>query len=434
MTPDQSGLVVSSGAQHRTGRRETPLRTDVPGSGTEPQRNGDPADSPIFAIPQWLERSTAWAWRLLVLAAAAVVVALLLARVRVVVVSVLVALLVAGMLGPPAARLRRHNWPSLLATWTVLLTAAVVIGGLLFGALALVVSELTSDSTRWRSIGDDVRAWLTTDSPVTFTDAQIDRAWESVTSAAISGAGGASDAARLLVEFGAGVFLGIVLTLFFVHDFVHDGESMWQWLVRRVAPARRDAMDMAGRRTIVALGGYVRGLAITGMVGAVLIGAVLFALGVPLALPLAIITLFGAFIPIVGATFAGSLAAIVALVTEGVGDAIVVALAILVIQQVEGDVVMPLAMRHHVRLHPAIVIVGITSGGALAGVIGAFLAVPAAAATVAVISTLRTASRRQMLAPEAVSQRPHMGTPTATGATTDDSADRPPPDRPPRRT
>lgn len=134
----------------------------------------------------------------------------------------------------------------------------------------------------------------------------------------------------------------------------------------------------------------MRGVAITGAVDAVAIGVGLLIIGVPLALPLAGITFVASFFPIVGATTAGALAATVALVTNGPGDALLVALLTLVVQQVEGDVIMPLVMARQVRLHPAAILTALAVGGAVAGIVGAFVAVPIAAMATAAGSALRT--------------------------------------------
>jgi predicted PurR-regulated permease PerM len=129
------------------------------------------------------------------------------------------------------------------------------------------------------------------------------------------------------------------------------------------------------------------------LVDAVLIGILLAVLGVPLLVPLVVLTFFGAFFPLVGATVAGIVAALVALVTEGVSDALIVGAGILVIQQVEGDVLQPLVLGRSVKLHPIVILLSLTAGAILAGIAGAFLAVPVAAVAVSVGSYLRGLGR-----------------------------------------
>jgi predicted PurR-regulated permease PerM len=113
----------------------------------------------------------------------------------------------------------------------------------------------------------------------------------------------------------------------------------------------------------------------------VFIALALILIGVPLVLPLAVLTFFGAFFPLVGAITAGTVAALVALVTGGFTDALLVAASALVVQQIEGNVLQPLIMGRQVELHPAVTLLAVTGGGAVAGIVGAFLAVPIAAVT-----------------------------------------------------
>jgi len=105
----------------------------------------------------------------------------------------------------------------------------------------------------------------------------------------------------------------------------------------------------------------------------------LLVLGVPLVVPLAVITFLGAFIPIIGAFVAGAFAVLIALVSEGVTDALIVLVIVLLVQQIEGNVLQPIIQGRGFNLHAAVVILAVTAGSSLAGIIGAFLSVPIAA-------------------------------------------------------
>ena len=83
-------------------------------------------------------------------------------------------------------------------------------------------------------------------------------------------------------------------------------------------------------------------------------------------MPLAVITFFAAFVPLIGAFVAGLLACLVALVSGGVVDALLVLGAIILVQQVEGHVLYPLLMSRAVHLHPAVIVVSLAAGGILA--------------------------------------------------------------------
>lgn len=339
----------------------------------------------LFGVPAWVSNLASWAWRILVIVAALVVFGFAFQRLRVVIVPVFTALMLASVLAPAVRWLMARRLPRLLATWLVLLATAVAVSGVLIAAGWGLTTELAGDSARWDDVRADVREWLR-DGPLDLSTATIDDLEDDVRSAVVGGVTSlGSSRASLMIELISGVFLTIALTFF----FVKDGPEMWRWLMQRVDPDRREALDEAGTEAIGTLSSYFRAVAITGVIDAVVIGVGLLIIGVPLVVPLAIITFFGAFFPVVGATAAGAIAAVVALVAGGPVDAVLVVLLTLAVQQIEGDVIMPVIMGHSVPLHPAVVLAALTAGGALAGIVGAFVAVPAAAVSTKAISVLR---------------------------------------------
>lgn len=132
-------------------------------------------------------------------------------------------------------------------------------------------------------------------------------------------------------------------------------------------------------------------------VDAVLIAIALALIGVPLVMPLAVLTFFGGFLPLIGAVLAGTVAALVALVTGGFVDAALVVGATILIQQVEGDVLAPIVLGRAVSLHPVVIILALTAGAVLGGVVGAFLAVPLAAVATTVVSYARSQADPNLL-------------------------------------
>ncbi|NLT05792.1 MAG: AI-2E family transporter, partial [Solirubrobacterales bacterium] len=250
--------------------------------------------------------------------------------------------------------------------------------GLLAGLAALIgppfVRELDALSAEVTDAIDRAEEWLV-DGPLDLSQQQlgdaVDRAAEqlrdnvgALTQTALSGA-------IVVVEIATGAALAIVL-LFFL---LKDGGRIWEWVLGLFGD-RRDDADAVGRRAWAALGGYVRGATIVAAFDATLIGLALLVIGVPLVLPLAVITFFAAYVPIVGATVSGLLAVVVALVTLGFVEALLVLAAIVAVQQLEGNVLQPVVMGHTVRLHPIATLLAVTAGALLYGVIGAFVAVP----------------------------------------------------------
>jgi predicted PurR-regulated permease PerM len=197
-------------------------------------------------------------------------------------------------------------------------------------------------------------------------------------------AGGVFGGALLLLEIVAGALLAVVLLFY----FLKDGERMWDGLVGLLPERKREPAREMGYRAWTTLGAYLRGISVVALVDAVLIGIVLLVVGVPLVLPLMVLTFLGAFFPLVGAALAGSFAALVALVSEGFVTALIVVVAIIVIQQLEGDLLYPVVVGRQVELHPVVVLLALTAGAVLGGVIGAFLAVPVAAVATSIASYL----------------------------------------------
>jgi putative heme transporter len=187
------------------------------------------------------------------------------------------------------------------------------------------------------------------------------------------------------------LLVGTLLALFLLFFFLKDGDRIWAWLVGLFPRRARADVDAIGHRNWAVLGGYLRGVAIVALVDAVLIGAALAALGIPFVLPLALLTFLGGFFPIIGANLAGFAAVMVALVSDGLLAALIVAAVVLVVQQLEGHLLQPLIVGRSVKLHPIAILLALTAGGVLWGIPGAFCAVPLTAVAASTFSYLRTA-------------------------------------------
>lgn len=339
-----------------------------------------PPDTP--AVPRALNVLAAWSWRLLVIAAAAAVVLLALSRLRVVVLPVFAALLICTFLTPLVDRLHRRGLHRAVATTIVSAGALAAVAGLV-AAFALQVranlDELVSGS---REGIRQVEEWLVR-GPAGVERSQLrdatDAAIDRLTSADGLLQSGLLTRAGTAAEVIGGLALAVVLTFF----FLKDGATMWSWLMRRLGPQAGPHVDAAGRRAWGGLGGFMRGQAIVAAADAVFIGLGIWLLGVPFALPLATLTFFAAFFPIVGAVVAGSAAVLVALATEGVITALLLLGVVVAVQQIEGNVLEPVVMSRTAQLHPVVVLLALAAGASLGGLVGAFLAVPIAAAAAA---------------------------------------------------
>jgi predicted PurR-regulated permease PerM len=124
---------------------------------------------------------------------------------------------------------------------------------------------------------------------------------------------------------------------------------------------------------------FIRQQALVGFIDAFFIGIGLWAFGVPLVIPLAVLTFFGGFVPIIGAFVAGAFAVLIALVSNGLTTALIILAIVFLVQQIEGNILQPIIQGRGFNLHAAVVILAVTAGSSLAGIIGAFLSVPVAA-------------------------------------------------------
>lgn len=339
-------------------------------------------------VAPWLQTAAAVSWRVLALSAALVVVILLLAELSLIVLPLIIALLLTTVLGPPAWWLQRRGTPPAAAAGLVVVAAVVGFFGL-FGVL------VPTAVTEFRDFGDE-----------------LTRGWEDVVDWLVQGPFGLSpsDVGDLFDQAGVqlrenagtittGVLTGavaalefvvaLVLTVVILFFLVKDADPIVAWLRDRIPFAGRADVRAGAHRAWRTLGGYIRGAAIVALADAVGIAIGLVVIGVPLVFPLAFLTFVGGFFPIVGAVVAGLVAVLVALVSGGLVDALLVLAVVVGVQQLESNLLQPVVMGRAVRLHPLVVLVALTSGGVLAGIVGAFLAVPVTAVVAGVGNELR---------------------------------------------
>lgn len=349
-----------------------------------------PADSPETprGVPPFLEKVAALSWRFIVVVVAAAIVIGVLVRLRIVVLPIVVSLFVATLLMPVADRLRSWGAKPALAAALTMGAAIVLFGAVMSFIVVQAIEEFGTLSEDVSEATDEIEDWLV-DGPLGLERQQVadgrDEIAASIDENSDALTAGAVRVGSLALEVVAGAVLTVVL-LFFV---LKDGHRAGDALTGVVGSDRGDDLRRLGAKSWTTMSGYLRGVAITGVVNAVIIGIGLALLGVPLVVPLMLITFAGAFLPLVGATVAGVLAAMVALVSGGPGTALAVGALVLVVQQVEGDVLAPLVLGRAVRLHAVTILLALTAGSVVAGIVGAFLAVPVVAVGKTVIEHYR---------------------------------------------
>ena len=341
----------------------------VRGRGTRP--HGD------AAMPGWYRTAAAASWRFLAIAGAVVAVMYSLVHLRVIVLPIILALLASTLLLPIVRWLRSHRVPEGLAAALAMLAAVLALAAVLTAIAPSLGNQFGDLRTRSedgvRQVTDELAK-----PPFNLSEREIrervDQGLNGLRENSGPLARGLGSGAVLLGEVLTGLIVAVLLCFF----LLKDGEQMWAFLLSLVRERSRRDVDEVGTRVYTALAGYVRGIALVGLADAILIAIGLLIIGVPLVVPLAVITFFAAFVPLIGAFVAGLLAVLIALVSGGVVDALLVLGVIILVQQVEGHVLYPLLMSRAVHLHPAVIVVALAAGGILAGIIGVFLAVPAA--------------------------------------------------------
>ncbi|MEA2902092.1 MAG: hypothetical protein QOH36_1979 [Actinomycetota bacterium] len=342
-------------------------------------------------VPRVLDGAAAWSWRMLLVVAATAVAVLILIQLYVVVVPVVLALFLASVLEPLAARLRRHGWPASLAAITVFVGALGVVLAALVWIGASVASQFGDLGEQIDKAVDDAKDWAQGE-PLNWSQEKVDELESEVRETVRSASGGVAEQAAGQARLAGEVLGGIVLLLFTLFFVMKDGARMADWLLERVPPRNRDDVVAITRHSRFIMKQYLVATAATGFIDAVLIGLALWVLGVPLILPLAVLTFLGGFIPLVGASVAGLLAAVVALVTNGLGTALLVVAATVAVQQIEGNLLQPLILERAVRLHALVTVWAVSAGLLVGGLLGAFISVPLVAIAVGIGSHYRSAS------------------------------------------
>ncbi|MEV4683178.1 AI-2E family transporter [Streptomyces kurssanovii] len=314
---------------------------------------------------------------LLVLVATAVALWVL-GRMWSVVWPLIVGLLLTTLTWPLTRFLRRHGWSPALAASTVTVLFLAVAAGV----VALIAVPVASQSGE---LSDGVvegiqrlREWAA-GPPLNIGDAQINQAFDSAVARAQDGVGSMVSAVVTGVGTVVNGVVTAVLALFLMFFFLKDGPRFLPWLARQLPGRLATDVPTVAERGWETLGSFVRSQAAVGLLDAVLIGLGLWVLGVPLVLPLAVLTFVSAFVPIIGALFAGFVAVLIALVSNGLTDALIVLAVIVVVQQLEGNVFQPMIQSRGLGLHAAVILLAVTLGGSLAGIVGSLLAVPVAA-------------------------------------------------------
>jgi predicted PurR-regulated permease PerM len=325
-----------------------------------------------------IRKTAAWAWRLLVILAAAVALLWVIQKLEIIVVPVLVALLLSALLLPVVDWLDQRGLPRGGAVALVLLGGFAILGGILAFVILQFIDGLPGLTEQVAQSIESTRRWLI-NGPTHLRSEQIDSAGNAAIEALHNNqaklTSGALSTAATVTE----LVTAAVLVLFTLIFFLYGGRNIWQYVLQVIPSDVRARVHEAGNAGYGSLIGYVRATFLVALTDAAGVGAGLAIMGIPLALPLASLVFLGAFIPLIGALISGLLAVVVALLAKGIVYALMTLGVLIAVNQVEAHLLQPLVMGRAVSIHPLAVVLAIATGGVLAGIVGALLAVPTVA-------------------------------------------------------
>lgn len=330
------------------------------------------------AVPIGLRVTASYAWRLLVIAAVVAGIIWIVIQLKLLVIPLMVGILITALLWPAFQWMLRHGFPRWAAVAVSIIGTIAIVTVLFWLVIWQVRAQLPDVQERSSQAIEDFRQFLL-NGPLHLSESQIqgyvDQALEIINEQAqllLNGALAVGTTAAHIVT-------GAVLALFILICLLADGAGIWRWTLRLFPRAARPAADAAATNGFATLVNYARTQLFVAAIDAVGIGVGAALLGVPLAIPVAVLVFLGSFVPIVGAVVTGAFAVLLALVYNGPWIALAMLGVVLAVQQIEGHILQPIMMGSAVKVHPLAVVLVVAGGSMVGGIPGALFAVPLAA-------------------------------------------------------
>jgi putative heme transporter len=365
----------------------------VPEIEPEATATDDPAPRP--RVHPWVATAGGYAWRLIAIGIVGWAVLELLEALWVLVLAASVAVLLGRALDPVANLLRRAGLRPALVAAVTLLGFLAVLAGVVALLVPAIVDEFSDLGPTLEDAVDDLEDWLVEDSPFDVSRQDIedfrDEAGDRVSNALESQGGAVVSGTLVVFEVVTGLVLALITTFF----VLKDGDRFGRWVLGFSPDDHQPLVRRLAARSWRTLGGYLKGSATLGVIEGTIIGLTVWLVGGALAVPVAVITFFAAFIPFAGAVLAGAVAVLVTLVTAGFGNAVIVLIVAVAVQQFDNDLLAPIVFGRNLALHPLIVLGAIVAGSTLFGPFGAVLAVPVTAVVINLVAEWRLHGREQ---------------------------------------
>jgi len=327
-------------------------------------------------VPPWIDRVAQFSWRILISIALVALIVGVLNALPLMVVPVILATIFTAALDPLVEALMRRGRSRARAAIIVVAGGFLAIVGLLALAFASLFKQADEIAATANAGADDVD---------TASGGQLG----SLTDVLESGSGQALQTIEGMSGALPAIITVTVLSTLLTYYFLRDGGELWQHILSHAGPDARSSINGAATRAFDVLGGYMIGTAGISFVGAASMFVIMVILGLPLALPVFVLSFILGFIPYIGSLISTLIAFLIAVAVGSTTDVVIMGIWTLVFNIVQGNVVSPMVYGRTVHIHPAIVLVAIPAGSAIAGILGMFIVVPALGV---VAATWRTAT------------------------------------------
>lgn len=352
------------------------------------------------AVPVPLRVTAAYAWRLLVIAGAIALFIWLVMLLKALVIPLMIGILITALLWPAFQLMLRARFPHWLAIAVTVVGAIGIVTGLVWLVVWQIREQLPDVQERTAAGIEDLKDFLLA-GPLHLTEADIDGYLKQLGSLITEQQDWLLSAAGAVTGTAAEVLTGTLLSLFILICLLADGNGIWKWALRLFPRRARPAVDAAARNGWDTVINYARTQMLVAAIDAVGIGIGAALLGVPMAIPVAVLVFLGSFVPIVGAVVTGAVAVFLALVYNGPWIALAMLGVVLLVQQLEGHILQPILMGSAVKVHPLAVVLVVAGGAMIARIPGALFAVPLAAFINVAAVTISTGAWRTGEEPDA---------------------------------
>jgi predicted PurR-regulated permease PerM len=298
-----------------------------------------------------------------------------LVQLKLIVIPVILAIILASALSPLVTLMERIRINRAGGSFIAVFTFIALIASMGYFIVTSIKSQWASNASSVQAGIEQASKWLHSgDLPI--PTEKIDELLNAGTKYLSSASFGQS-----ALQFSGGLaslLAGFFLTLVILFFLLKDGDKIFSFFVGFMKESVRDKVHEAGEQATKVLGGYIVGTTMVALIDAVLIGAGLIIMGVPLVVPLCLLVVIGAYIPYLGSVSSSVIISLVALVTCGLHTAIIVTIIVLTVNQVEG-LISPIILGNVLKMSALAILLALSVGAIVGGIVGTLLAVPVVA-------------------------------------------------------